>query len=204
MAEKYSTGNPCKRGHFGGRLASNRACCECQRDDNRARYLARREEIKAGVKAYRSANLEKAKVGQRAYRLAHLDECREKDRIRNTEPIRKAAQIARLNAWNKANPERVKQRVAAWAKANREKCAATYARYQAAKLRRTPVWADQAAILQVYERAFVLRGDGKDVHVDHILPLQGTLVSGLHVHANLQIIDAHENRVKSNHLLEET
>ena len=35
-------------------------------------------------------------------------------------------------------------------------------------------------------------------HVDHVIPLQGRLVSGLHVHTNMQIITGSENSRKWN------
>ena len=35
-------------------------------------------------------------------------------------------------------------------------------------------------------------------HVDHIIPLQGAIVSGLHVEGNLRVITATENMIKRN------
>jgi hypothetical protein len=60
----------------------------------------------------------------------------------------------------------------------------------AAKLQRTPPWADLDAILQIYSN----RPDGYEV--DHIIPLQGELVSGLHVPSNLQYLTKSENSTK--------
>lgn len=68
------------------------------------------------------------------------------------------------------------------------------------KLKRTPPWADQGAIKAVYDEALRLtRETGVKHHVDHEIPLQGVLVSGLHVHQNLRAIPASENVRKHNH-----
>jgi hypothetical protein len=50
--------------------------------------------------------------------------------------------------------------------------------------------------LAVYQEAASRRANGENVHVDHVLPLCGRLVSGLHVAANLRIIPARENLTK--------
>lgn len=63
---------------------------------------------------------------------------------------------------------------------------------QAAKLQRTPPWSDLDAVQKIYADC----PDG--YHVDHQIPLQGQLVSGLHVPANLQYLTSKENCSKGN------
>lgn len=66
-------------------------------------------------------------------------------------------------------------------------------RREAAKLQRVPPWADLDKIKEVYRLAAE-----SGMTVDHIVPLQGKLVSGLHVHNNLQLLAGHENSSKGN------
>ena len=76
-------------------------------------------------------------------------------------------------------------------------------RYQTSKENRTPVWLtqdDHWMIEQAYELAAVrTKMFGFAWHVDHIVPLQGKLVSGLHAPNNLRVIPGAENIRKSNH-----
>lgn len=65
--------------------------------------------------------------------------------------------------------------------------------------RAQPDWADTSLILAVYRERNERKARGEDVVVDHIVPLNGTLVCGLHVHYNLQVITRRENELKGNH-----
>ena len=81
----------------------------------------------------------------------------------------------------------------AWQKENREVCAAATAKYRAGKDQRTPSWADLAKIELIYKLAQEL-----GLEVDHIVPLHGATVSGLHVENNLQLLSRKENAAKGN------
>ncbi len=69
---------------------------------------------------------------------------------------------------------------------------AASARNRALILQRTPPWADLEAIKKIYKEC----PDG--MVVDHVVPLRGKVVSGLHVENNLQYLTAEENGKKSN------
>lgn len=75
-------------------------------------------------------------------------------------------------------------------------------RRQAAKLQRTPVWLSEDDIWVMREayKLAKLRTEmfGFSWHVDHVLPLQGATVSGLHVPVNLQVIPWLDNVRKHN------
>jgi hypothetical protein len=66
---------------------------------------------------------------------------------------------------------------------------------------RTPVWADHDKIRAFYRLAAAFSKLYVPHHVDHIYPLNGPLVSGLHVPLNLRVIPATDNLRKGSQLL---
>ena len=127
-----------------------------------------------------------------------------KQKAERATPAGSARARAATNAWKKANPESqialratVEGRkyataaVLKWQKKNRGYCNARSKAYKLAK--RIPPWANHVAIKAVYKEAAA-----KGLTVDHIVPLRGKYVSGLHVENNLQLLTKAENSKKSN------
>ena len=77
--------------------------------------------------------------------------------------------------------------------------AAKRAKRRAAQDQRTPAWSDSDRINEIYLIAAQIHAStGFEYHVDHVVPLQGELVSGLHHQDNLRIVPGPENLSKSN------
>jgi len=104
--------------------------------------------------------------------------------------------------WNEENKERVKELSRAWKKANKHKVNANTRMRQAAKLNATPHWLNEDhkfMLEEIYElRDLRTQATGVVHHVDHIVPLRGAEVCGLHVPWNLQVIPASANIRKGN------
>lgn len=83
-----------------------------------------------------------------------------------------------------------------------EKHAARQRERDALKLKRIPSWSteqDREDILKIYELAKKLENlFGVKYHVDHVIPLNGENVCGLHTPTNLQILESSLNVRKSN------
>lgn len=175
-------------------------CKECvsvymavYREDNKDR-------ISQLKKAWKLNNSEHVKAKDKAYGLLHSDlkaQAGLKWRIANPE----------LNKQHKAkyvknNGVSVKLSKRTWVINNPDKLREKDARRRAAKLQRIPKWTTETdlwMVQEIYELS-VLRTKLTGIlwHVDHIIPLQGGSVSGLHAPFNMQVIPAIENMRKSN------
>ena len=180
---RYFTGVACPHGHVCERYVSTWQCVEC---------------VKGQSAAWDKENVDGRREINRQWRKAHPEAVRAKKAA--SQKRNRVSANARNRRYAAKNREKINARVASWQKANPAREAAKTRRYQAAKLNRTPKWADQEKIQNVYDLCARFRSLGCDFEVDHIIPLQGRNVCGLHVHNNLEIITAEANRSKSNHL----
>lgn len=73
------------------------------------------------------------------------------------------------------------------------------ARRRALQKQATPLWANSFFISEIYHLAKLRsKATGFSWHVDHIIPLNGKHVCGLHLETNLQVIPASVNLSKGN------
>lgn len=156
------------------------------------------------IKAWRLANPEKVKEQNKRYAEKHPETLRVKalrHKVKNIEAIRIKDKES-SKAYREANKEKVAASKRKYAQENKHIINATVARRKAAKLERTPGWLtefDKLKIKCLYSIAAMLTRENKEPwHVDHIIPLQGKLVSGLHVPSNMQVLRGIENVSKKN------
>jgi len=102
--------------------------------------------------------------------------------------------------WRNENAEHSKEYQKRWLVMNRHIHNAKCAKRRAAQLNATPKWANQESIKSLYSLASFLNMAtfSNGYHIDHIIPLQGKNVCGLHVENNLSILRAFDNRSKGN------
>lgn len=120
-------------------------------------------------KTWAKKNPEKKAAKDKKYQMQNLDKF-------NT----------RTKKWRDANPGKERDRVA---------------KRRAAKISRTPTWLNAGQLFEIqciYKYCASLRSIGLNFVVDHIEPLRGNEVSGLHVPWNMRVITFTENARKSN------
>ena len=110
---------------------------------------------------------------------------------RRAKPNPETARISQTN-YRKRNHDKCLERSRVWRKQNLDYDKYRSANYRARKLNQTPPWSDLDKIKDIYINC------PKGFHVDHIVPLKGKNVSGLHVPENLQYLPAKENLAKRN------
>ena len=162
-------------------------CKVCESDYQKVYYEANGDERREYINTYYYENKEDLLAKRKADRKANPEKYSEFGRL---DSIKRAKEKA-------ANTKR-------WREENPDKHSAYFAAYRTGKEQATPDWLtedDYQKIKIIYNyRDWLIKTLGEPHEVDHILPLKGRTVCGLHVPWNLQILEASENRKKSNKL----
>jgi hypothetical protein len=166
----YFTGRPCKFGHVVDRVTSSGSCGECSKANQRRNYKKRMAANPDWVKERYAKDPEYYRQKRKEYRLKNP----EKERLSSIASMQKRKP-------QKAAEERARQ---------------------ARKLKATPSWLTQQhreQMTAVYVAAQKTSGlAGFKCHVDHIIPLKGKDVCGLHVPWNLRVVSQSYNSSKRN------
>jgi hypothetical protein len=194
---RFFTGVPCRHGHVAERLVSSLRCCECHRlrkqqlrIENPAKYQektkAKYHSDPSRFREYRKRDYIKNRELRKEARRAHYAANQESSR-------------ATSNLWKSRNKAHQVAYRAKWYALNIDKELAANAVRRAGLALACPKWVSKKDLLAIYKKCRELSRTCKiKYHVDHIVPLKGKIVCGLHVPWNLQIILASENLKKKN------
>ena len=105
-------------------------------------------------------------------------------------------------SWRERNQEHVKEYGKKYRQENKHLINFLCQKRKIDLIKRTPKWLDEEDLWMI-EQAYDIAtkrsaATGIEWHVDHIIPLRGKYVSGLHVPTNLQVIPWYENQRKTN------
>ena len=127
--------------------------------------------------------------------------CKQCATLKGKEWAEKNREKSRLckSKWQLNNTLKKAKSQRKWMDSNPFAHTAKEAKRRATTLNATPKWADLKAIKTEYQLAkWCSDVTGEFYHVDHIVPLKGKTVCGLHVHWNLQVLPAKINLQKGN------
>ena len=219
---RYFTGKQCKHGHVSERLTCDGGCVTCK-SEKQSLYWRTSEKARAKDKrsyAKKKQNPEflknKAEQNLQAYYANHEEK---KSQANLAYAKRKAAnpnlsaeiyaryKESSLSASKQYYQDHIEERKAKqrlWSKTNRGTANALSKRYKLKKVNATPAWLTPEQLYNMkctYKVAAQLgQYSSEKWHVDHIVPIRGKDVCGLHVPWNLQVLPAKMNMQKGNRI----
>lgn len=176
-----------------GHRNSCKSCDKKYREENK-------EKTSKKKKLYREENKEKITKQKKEYYQKNKDKILQQKKqhyIENRDII-----LEQKKEYSKENQDKIVKYKKQHYIENKEYYLANRSKYRASKLQATPSWLTEEQleeILNIYKFRQKISDETEVLHhVDHIVPLQGETVCGLHVPWNLQVIPASENLSKNN------
>lgn len=207
----------CIRGHAKtpDNVYEGGACKICARERARKWKEDHPGESEERARKWQKENSERYRENQRKHRLQNIEKetenrrrWRSENKDRKNETARKwynknrERLLAEKRIWNDQNKDAVNKSRDKWVAANIGKAKNVKKVYKLSRLDRVPKWLTKEQLTEIdffylYSN-WLTKNTGIQHHVDHIVPLKGKKVSGLHVPWNLQVIPAVENLKKHN------
>ena len=175
-------------------------CSKCRQPKDLSQFVKNKQakdglyyQCKFCTKKYREKTKDAIKHYQKKY--AEI----EKQSIKEYQEKWRESNKLYTKEYNKKYKEENRQKIRALKKVYRDKyrgkMKAKKAKRTALKLKATPKWLNKEDFKQIED---FYKNCPKGYEVDHIIPLRGKNINGLHVLWNLQYLTQEENRVKSN------
>lgn len=170
---------------------------EREREYRREYNIKNAARIKVVHDKWLAENPDKRKKISKRYYENNKSKCRIATDKWKENNIEKARQFCRN--YREADVERARARCRKWAKDNPAKNVARTVLRATRKLRATPKWLTKEHLNEILE--IYSRGNELGLDVDHIVPLRGIGVCGLHAPWNLQLLTRLENQRKGNRMV---
>jgi hypothetical protein len=176
-------------------------CKNCLLIKNREYNRVNSDKANARSKRWKINNPDKVLAYKQQYRIEKAED------IKAYRDSRKDADKVLARKWRQHNKDKVNAYGKKWREHNQHFKTANQNRRRTLKLKATAKWDTELTDLVALEAAHLCglrqKITGYAWHVDHVIPLNGKVVSGLHVWNNLAVIPAAQNLSKGNRYITE-